>query len=129
MQVVPPAVELLLVPRVDLGAAVEITLRLRNDGKRPIDLELPGRPVAFDVTILRPDGTQVWRRLARGVVSSALMLVRLAPGETRDFRVQWDQVDNAGRPVGPGSYTVRGVLPTDKGGLTTPPRHLQINGP
>jgi Intracellular proteinase inhibitor len=128
LKAVPAAVELLMESSADLGVPVSITLRLRNDGTGPIDLELPGRPVAFDITIFRPDGTQVWRRLARGVVGSALMLVRLAPGEIRDFTVGWDQVDNAGRPVGPGRYTVRGVLPTDKGVLSTPLRDLLIKG-
>lgn len=126
MQAIQPTVELLLVPKVGLGDTVEITLRLRNDGSRPIDLQLPGRPVAFDISILRADNTQVWRRLNRSVVSSALMLLRLPPGGTKDFVVQWTQVDNAGRPVGPGSYIVHGILPTQAGPLAAISRDLLI---
>jgi hypothetical protein len=126
MQTTQPTVELLLAPKVGLGDTVEIILRLHNDGSRPMDLQLPGRPVAFDIAILRPDGTEIWRRLAKGVVSSALMLVRLPPKGIRDFVVQWGQVDNAGRPVGQGTYVVRGTLPTEAGQLAARPRDLLI---
>lgn len=126
MQAISPAVELLLPPKVGVGDSVEITLRLRNDGSRPLDLQLPGRPVAFDIIVLSPDGTEVWRRLARSVVGSALMLLRLPPGGSKDFVVEWGQVSNDGHRVGPGRYRVQGILPTAGGRLATPPRDLLI---
>jgi hypothetical protein len=126
MQATSPVVELLVPPKVGLGDTVEITLRLRNDGSRSLDLQLPGRPVAFDIIILGPDGTEVWRRLAQGMVSSALMLLRLPPGEARDFVAHWDQVGNDGRRAAPGTYRVQGILPTDKGVWSTQPRQLLI---
>jgi hypothetical protein len=126
MLATPPVVELLLPPKVAVGDSVEITLQLRNEGSQPLDLQLPGRPVAFDIVVLRPDGTEVWRRLARSVVGSALMLLHLPPGGARDFVVQWGQVSNDGHSVGPGWYRVQGVLPTGGGRLTTTPRDLLI---
>lgn len=128
MQATQPSLELLLPPKVGVGDTVEITLRLRNAGSRPMDFQLPGRPVAFDIAIVRPDGTEVWRRLAKGVVGSALMLLRLEPGGIKDFVVQWAQVDNAGLPVGHGTYVVRGTLPTETGKLVAMPRGLLIEG-
>lgn len=126
MQATSPVVEIILPPKVGVGDTVEITLRLRNDGSRPLDLQLPGRPVAFDIIVLRPDGTEVWRRLAKSVVSSALMLLRLPPGGARDFVVQWGQVSNDGHRVGPGRYRVQGILPTEAGRLAAAPRDLLI---
>ena len=126
MRATQPTVELVLPPQVHLGDTVAVTLRLRNDGSQPLDLELPGRPVAFDVIILRPDGAEVWRRLRNMVTGSALMLLRLKPGEVREFTAQWAQVDNDGRRVAPGSYSVRGVLLVQKSRLTTAARQLVI---
>lgn len=126
MQTTPPAVELFLPQKVGVGDTVEITLRLRNDGSTPLDLQLPGRPVAFDIIVQGPDGTEVWRRLAKSVVSSALMLLRLPPGGARDFVVQWGQVSNDGHRVVPGKYRVQGILPTEAGRLTATPRDLLI---
>src|SRR3954469_11510027 len=71
MQPGPAVVELLMASKVPPGDTVEITLRLRNNSIRPLALQLPGRPVAFDVVISRADGAPVWRRLNRGLVSSA----------------------------------------------------------
>lgn len=129
MPPIQPSVQLVLPPKVRLGDTVTITLRVRNDGSRPLDLELPGRPVAFDIVVLGPDGAEVWRRLHNFVTGSALMLLRLEPGEVREFTAQWAQVDNDGRPVAPGSYHVRGVLPVQNQRLTTAPRELVIVQP
>jgi hypothetical protein len=121
-----PTIELVLPPQVHLGDRVMIALRVRNDGSRLLNLELPGRPVAFDVIIRGPDGAEVWRRLRNTITGSALMLLRLKPGQVREFSAQWAQVDNDGRPVAPGSYSVRGVLPAQEGRLTTAVRELII---
>lgn len=126
MRPTQPTIELVLPPRVRLGDTVAIALEVRNDGSQALDLELPGRPVAFDIVILGPDGTEVWRRLHNSVAGSALMLLRLNPGERREFTAKWGQVDNHGRRVKPGRYLVRGVLPAQTGRLTTVDRDLVI---
>jgi hypothetical protein len=123
-----PTVELVLPPKVRLGDTVAIALEVRNDGSQALDLELPGRPVAFDIIILGPDGTEVWRRLHNTMTGSALMLLRLKPGESRKFTAEWGQVDNYGRMVAPGRYRVRGVLPAQTGRLMTVDRELIIAG-
>jgi hypothetical protein len=126
LPVAQPKIELDVAPSIGLGDTVEVTLRVRNDGPDPIDLELPGRPVAFDVVVVGPDGAEVWRRLGDAVSPSILMLLRLGPGETRDFTATWAQRDKAGRPVPPGRYTVYAVLPLPTGRLTTARRELVI---
>lgn len=120
------SLELVLPSHAHVGDSVPITLRLRNQGDHDLDLQLPGRPVAFDVVIVAPDGAEVWRRLRDGGTGSALMLLHLAPGESQDFTTHWTQVDNAGRRVVAGSYHVRGLLPLAQGGLSTAARELVI---
>ena len=121
-----PSVELVLPSHAQAGDTVPITLRLRNQGDHGLDLQLPGRPVQFDIVIATPDGAEVWRRLRHGATGSALMVLHLAPGEFQDFTTTWLQVDNAGRRVAPGSYHVRGLLPLPQEGLSTAPRELVI---
>jgi hypothetical protein len=124
--VTQPTIELLAPPEVHVGDTVEIVLRLRNDGPKPIDLELTGRPVAFDVIVTGPDGKEVWRRLEGAAVASILMLLTLQPGEGRDYTAQWAQVDRAGRAVAPGRYVLQGILPMGRRRMTTAPRDLLI---
>jgi len=117
----------LIVPRkAHLGDTVEITIRVRNAGKRAADLELSGRPVAFDVVIRGPDGTEVWRRLGQGAIAAALMVLRLEPGEAHEFSLRWAEVDDAGSQVRPGRYTVRGMVPIDGRNRMTAERPLLI---
>jgi hypothetical protein len=124
--VTQPTVELLSPAKVQAGDTVEIVLRIRNDGPKPIDLELSGRPVAFDVVVTGPDGKEVWRRLEGAAVASILMLLTLQPGEERDFTTQWAQVDQAGKALPPGRYVLHGVLPMGRRRMTTAPRDLLI---
>jgi hypothetical protein len=124
--VTQPTVELLAPSKVRSGDTVEIVLRVRNDGSKPIDVELTGRPVGFDVVVTGPDGKEVWRRLEGTAVASALMLLTLRPGEGRDFTARWGQVDQAGRAVAPGRYVLHGILPMGRRQMTAAPRELVI---
>lgn len=124
--VTQPTVELLAPSKVRAGDTVEIVLRIRNDGPKPIDLELSGRPVAFDVVVTGPDGKEVWRRLEGATVASILMLLTLQPGEGRDYTTQWGQVDQAGKAVAPGRYVLHGILPMGRRQMSTAPRDLLI---
>lgn len=83
-------------------------------------------PVAFDVMIRGPDGTEVWRRLGRGAIAAALMVLRLEPGEAHEFSLRWAEVDDAGSQVRPGRYTVRGMVPIDGRNRMTAERPLLI---
>ncbi len=124
--VTQPTVELVAPSKIQVGDTIPIVLRVRNPDAKPIHLELSGRPVGFDVVIVRADGSPVWSRLGNSVVGAALMLLTLGPGETRDFTVRWAQLDAGGKPVTPGRYTLWGILPTGAGRMTTAPRDLVI---
>lgn len=124
--VTQPTLELVAPAKVPAGDTVEIVLRVRNDGPEPLELELSGRPVAFDILISDAGGSEVWRRLAGSAVSAALALLTLRPGETRDFSARWAQVDSLGRAVPPGRYTIQGILPMETRRLVTSSRELVI---
>ena len=90
---------------------------------------LQGRPVAFDLVVTRPDGTVVWRRLARAMIPAILVLRRLGPGESLEWRDWWNQADDQGQPVPPGEFLVTGRLPTEPGThLASPPAPLRLVG-
>lgn len=95
------------------GAPVPITLRLQNTSDTPVDVYLTGRPVAFDIVVAREGGEAVWRRLEGETIPMVLQIRQLAPGEVLEFAERWDQRTNHGELVGPGRYTVQGILPTD----------------
>lgn len=112
---------------VRLGEPVPIMLRLTNTADRPITLYLQGRPLAFDVTVRRKDGSIVWRRLEGQVVSAILAVRQLKPGGALEFEEVWGQISNDGKPVSPGEYSVTGALPTDAPTpLETSPASLRI---
>ena len=105
--------EIVLPDSVRAGEPVPVTLRLTNTGREPLTVYLQGRPVAFDLTVRRLDGTIVWRRLEGEVVSAILAVRQLEPGASLEFEEVWRQVSNAGEAVPPGDYRVTGALPTD----------------
>jgi hypothetical protein len=110
---VPLRVDLVLPDHARRGEAVPITLRLSNPCPEPATVYLQGRPTAFDIIITRADGTPVWRRLNRAVISSILQVRLLPPGETIEFTERWSQQNDRGQAVPAGEYRVTGVLPTD----------------
>ena len=91
-------------PAVPNGEPVPIVLRVRNVGDKPLELYLTGQPIAFDITITRADGTQVWRRLEGAAISAILRIEVLGPREVLEFKDAWDQRQDDGKPAGPGVY-------------------------
>jgi len=98
---------------VRAGERVPIVLRLTNVSGRPVEAHFLGRTIAFDIVIASEDGTILWRRLEGAVVPGILQVKVLAPGQTLEFKDAWRQRTNAGAPVAPGTYVVRGLLPGD----------------
>jgi hypothetical protein len=118
-------VEIVVPPRVAVGAPVPITLRIANTAERPIELHLQGRTIVFDLTVRR-GAAVVWRRLEGESVAAILQIRMLAPGEVLELKETWQQKDGGGRPVGPGEYSVTGMVPTDAAPLRAGPVTLTI---
>lgn len=119
-------VELEVPSTVRSGEPVPMTLRVVNTGSQPAHLTLTGRPAAFDIVVSRTDGSEVWSRLHEAVIPMVLQLVVVQPAERLEFGHVWDQRDNAGDPVAPGRYRVRGILPAEELYLESEPRTLVI---
>jgi Intracellular proteinase inhibitor len=120
-------VEIVVPPKVAAGVPVPIAIRIGNTADRPIELHLQGRTVVFDLIVSRGDAV-VWRRLEGESVTAILQLRMLAPGEVLELKDTWQQKDGRGRTVGPGEYTVTGVVPTDAAPLRAGPVTLMIDG-
>jgi Intracellular proteinase inhibitor len=120
-------VEIVVPPKIAAGAPVPIAIRIGNTTARPIELHLQGRTVVFDLIVSREDAV-VWRRLEGESVTAILQLRMLAPGEVLELKDTWQQKDGRGRQVGPGEYSVTGVVPTDAAPLRAGPVTLTIGG-
>jgi len=106
---------------------VRVTLLLRNESAKPIELHLLGRTIAWDLVVSDTTGRVVWRRLEGAAVPAILRLEPLAPGQELTFTGEWDQRTSSGQPVEPGEYSLHATLPTDAPEpLRTPTVKLRI---
>lgn len=113
--------------RAAVSRSVRLVLQVKNTSDRTIALHIGGEPAAYDFVVSRPDGTVVWRWLDGKAHSLSIQRRTLRPRELLEFRGEWDQRGRAGRPVPPGVYVVRGILPTGVGPeLETEPERLMI---
>lgn len=103
---------------VRAGDSVSLQVTLRNAVGRHLLLRLGGAPPTIDCVITRLQGTEVWRlQHGEGAVYDDASFIPLAPGEVLEFTGAWDQRNNAGEPVPPGTYCVRAVVPLAGPGL------------
>lgn len=94
---------------VQAGETVPLKLKVKNTGKCTFKLSLGGLP-AYDFVVTKLDGTEVWRWLYGQPIRLAIVEKILQPSEELAFRANWNQRDNDGNPVPPGTYFVQGVL-------------------
>ncbi len=119
-------VELIAPETIRVGRPVRLVLEVRNTGDRPVTLYLQGRPTAFDLIVEDRNGAVVWRRLAGATVSTILGIRTLEPGQSLEFEDTWRPRTKAGKPVGPGDYTVTGSILTDREPIRSPAVRLTI---
>ena len=91
------------------GETVQMKLTLRNVSDGPVRLVLGSRP-PYDFEVSTPDGEQVWNWKCGKIINQPMDGGTLEPGEELEFIGEWEQVDNLGEPVPPGTYLMRGVL-------------------
>ena len=91
------------------GETVSMKLTLRNVSDEPVDFLTGGRP-PHDFVVSTLDGQQVWHWKCAKTILHPLDSQTLEPGEEMEFTGEWEQVDNRGEAVPPGTYLVRGVL-------------------
>ena len=104
-----------------------LVFTVTNAGRTPVTLQLLGRAPSADFRISDSRGRPVWSRLRGQTLLGALRLFPLDAGKSLSFKEVWNQVTDAGHPVAPGEYLVRGVLLTDQPeGLPSAPARIRI---
>ena len=91
------------------GETVEMKLTLRNVSDGPVTVSLG----SYDFVVSTPEDELVWHWQCAKIILASLDSKTLEPGEELEFIGEWEQVDNRGEPVPPGSYLVWGVLTLD----------------
>ncbi|TLN00317.1 hypothetical protein FDZ73_19825 [bacterium] len=91
------------------GEPVELALIKANLSPAPVFFTYPTSQ-RFDFAVYR-DGQEIWRWSFDKVFIQVIETVTLNPFETVTYRVTWPQVNNQGRQVPPGIYTIRAWNP------------------
>lgn len=91
------------------GAAVRMTLVVRNTGPAPVGLMFTSGQRA-EFIVRRPRGDEVWRWSHDKAFTQAIQTLPLRPQEPLTIAETWDQRDLQGRPVDPGAYEVIAVF-------------------
>ena len=98
-----------VVSQVPYRGTVRMKLTLQNVTNDQVKVALGGKP-AYDFVLTTSDGEGVWNWKCGRITLDVLGSETLEPGEKLEFIGEWEQVDNRGEPVPPGTYLVRGVL-------------------
>jgi len=111
-----------LPPAVRAGEEVTIAVTLANRGAAPVEVG----SISPDVVVTRDDGSEVWRRSRHEPppASPATPASALRPNEMRGSGYAWNQRDDTGQPVPPGTYRVRAESAAPK--LASEPRPITI---
>jgi hypothetical protein len=106
---------------------VPLVFTVTNAGGAAVTLQLMGRTPTADFRVFDAQDLLVWSRLHGQTMLGTLRLFPLAAGKSLSFQQRWNQRTDAGGPVPPGEYLIRGVLLTDDPkGLPSPPVRLRI---
>ncbi len=97
-------------PRVPYGETVIMKQTIRNIGDEAVRFSLSGAYI--NVVVETSDGQHVWHAWYGEAYFPGIDFKNLEPGDEWVFTDEWNQVDNRGEPVPPGTYLVRGYLDT-----------------
>src|SRR5882672_3090685 len=92
------------------GQPVPLRLVLTNVGEDTLWIRLPGQPHRQADFVVTRWSKEVWQKLRRGGWLDVAMEGQFAPNDSLVFHDLWPQRTNHGWPVGPGKYTVRGIV-------------------
>ena len=107
-----PVTVLLDVPaRVRAGEEVQIAATLVNRGEETESVPAAGP----DIVITDARGAEVWRRSRHAGDAAPAPSTTLKPNEMRGSGYTWDQTNDAGQRVAPGTYRVRATIPSGPG--------------
>jgi hypothetical protein len=109
------------------GEAVVMTMTVRNVGLEPILLQF-GSSQRFDFFVRHvPSNEVVWQWSFGRQFLWVMGGETLEPGETRIFKEEWKQVNNANAKVPTGLYKLEGVVTSyEPAALLSNPAFIQI---
>jgi Intracellular proteinase inhibitor len=97
-----------------VGAVIPIVISIENIGDAPLELYLRGRTIAYDIFVRDESGCAVWQRLQNEVVPGIVQFKILGAGEVLELSHAWNARGNRGELIEPGSYTIQGIVLTDR---------------
>jgi hypothetical protein len=92
------------------GEQIEMVLTVRNRLDSAATVEFPSARTADFLVVRENSSVLVWLWSQGRAFAQVVTEVEFAAGETKTISVSWNQTDNAGNPVAPGTYEARGVL-------------------
>lgn len=87
------------------GENIKITLVKTNVTDDEINLRYRTSQIV-EITATNPAGVEVWRYSTGRTFAQFTRLITIFPGGTQVIERNWNQVDNSGRQVPPGTYTI-----------------------
>ena len=106
-------------PQARAGEKVTMRLKVENEGSRPVTLTFPTGQ-RYDFVVMTLDQQVIWVWSHGKQFTQAVNTLTLSPGQEAEFEEEWDQTDNDGNPIRPGTYFVKGILSTQ------PPRETAL---
>ncbi len=97
-----------VVPQAAYGETVMMKQTLRNVSDERFQLALGGS-IPYDFIVTTPNCEYVWNSSYGMAEFSEISVMTLQPGAVKEFTDEWEQVDNRGEPVPPGTYLVHGL--------------------
>lgn len=95
------------------GEAIRLQLLLRNDSEDPLTLTFASSQ-KYDFWVLDAAGDEVWRWSYSRLFLAVITHVDIMPGATIEFAETWDQLNNDGAAVPPGTYSIHaGIVIAD----------------
>jgi hypothetical protein len=102
--------------RYPQGKPVDFFIKIENNGKQPVQLEISGENKC-NVTIIKENQylfayshKEIWKSSGTFSSASGKGKEKLAPGEIKITSIQWDQKDSNGKQVSPGTYIIRTAM-------------------
>jgi hypothetical protein len=92
------------------GERIDMVLTVRNRRNIPATLQFPSARTSDFIVVREGSASIVWKWSADRTFEAVVTELEFAAGETKTITVSWDQTDNNGLPVAPGTYEARGVL-------------------
>jgi intracellular proteinase inhibitor BsuPI len=102
------------------GEAITFIVTIRNRVGVARVFSLPSSQT-HDVLVYAGKDVEAWRWSSGRMFAQVITELTLSPGESRSFAITWNQTDNKGAPLSPGTYQAVGQVPAGVPGSRSDP--------